>query len=129
MAFLFPLIPTGAPQALTAEAAAADAVVSLDSYLTEFTTIASGKATLPNGTKNGQLKKLATVDGATGTVVVSVTANATALDTEETITLASSGDYAICMWIDSDDTLGPHWRVIEAGNVNSFNSTESDFID
>ena len=125
--FLFPLIPTGAPQALTAAAAAADAVVSVEVYVTEITSIASGKATLPNGLKNGQLKKIGVVtDG--GTCVITVTANTTALTAEDEITLAGAGDYVLCQWVDSDSTLDPHWRVIEAGNIDSFNGTANDFI-
>lgn len=125
--FLFPIIPTGAPQALTATAAAADAVISVETYVTEITAIASGKATLPNGLKNGQLKKIGVVvDG--GTCVITVTANTTALTAEDEITLAGVGDYVVCQWVDSDDTLAPHWRVIEAGEVNSFNGTANDYI-
>ena len=125
--FLFPLIPTGAPQALTATAAAADAVVSVEAYVTEITSISSGKATLPNGLKNGQLKKIGVVtDG--GTCVITVTANTTALTAEDEITLAAAGDYVLCQWVDSDSILDPHWRVIEAGNIDSFNGTASDFI-
>lgn len=129
MAFLFPLIPTGAPQALTANATAANAVISVETYMTEITTLAAGKATLPNGLKNGQLKKIGVVsDSSTNTCVITVTANTTALTAEDSITLASTGDYVVCQWVDSDDTLDPHWRVIEAGNVDSFNGTANDFI-
>ena len=124
---MFPLIPTGAPQALTATTDAADAEVSVEVYVTEITSIASGKATLPNGLKNGQLKKIGVVtDG--GTCVITVTANATALTAEDEITLAGAGDYVLCQWVDSDSTLDPHWRVIEAGNIDSFNGTANDFI-
>lgn len=127
--FLFPLIPTGAPQALTATAAAADAVISVETYVTEITTITSGKATLPNGLKNGQLKKIGVVaDSSSNTCVITVTANTTALTAEDEITLAGVGDYVVCQWVDSDDTLAPHWRVIEAGEVNSFNGTANDYI-
>lgn len=127
--FLLPLIPTGAPQALTATAAAADAVVSVETYVTEITTISSGKATLPAGLKNGQLKKIGVVsDSSTNTCVITVTANTTALTAEDAITLSATGNYVLCQWIDSDSTLDPHWRVIEAGNIDSFNGTASDFI-
>jgi len=127
--FLLPLIPTGAPQALTATAAAADAVVSVETYVTEITTIASGKATLPAGLKNGQLKKIGVVsDSSTNTCVITVTANTTALTAEDEITLSTAGNYVLCQWVDSDSTLDPHWRVIEAGNIDSFNGTASDFI-
>ncbi len=126
--FLLPLIPTGAPQALTATAAAADAVVSVETYVTEITTIASGKATLPAGLKNGQLKKVACIDSTTGTCVVTVTSNVDNLATEDEITVGVAGNYVLCQWVDSDLTLDPHWRVIEAGNIDSFNGTASDFI-
>lgn len=128
MAFLFPLIPTGAPQALTANATAANAVISVETYVTEITTASSGKATLPNGLKNGQLKKIGCIDATTGTCVITVTANVTALDSEDAITIGVVGNYVICQWVDSDETLDPHWRVIEAGDVDSFNGTASDFI-
>ena len=127
--FLFPLIPPGTPQALTANATAANAVISVETYMTEITTASSGKATLPNGLKNGQLKKIGCIDSSTGTCVITVTANVTALDTEDAITLANAGDYVVCQFVDSDETLKPHWRVIEAGNVDSFNGSASDFID
>lgn len=128
--FLFPIIPNGAPQALTANATAANAIISVETYVTEITAEASGKAILPNGLKNGQLKKLAciSVPVSGDTCAVTVTANQTSLTTEDLITLSASGNYVVCQWNEGNADIGPHWRVIEAGNIDTFNGTASDFI-
>ena len=109
--FYFPLIPDAlAERVSTTETTQ---TLSVDVYVSEIVTDAADNVcSLPNGKKEGQLKKIIHhTDGSSGACAVTLT-SAQSTD-QDIITLTNIGEFAVCMW------NGSFWRVLETGRVDS----------
>lgn len=110
--FYFPLIPDGtAERVSTTEVTQA---LSVEVYVSEIVTDAADNVcSLPNGKKEGQLKKIIHhTDGTSGACAVTLTSAQPGTD-HDVITLTNIGEFAVCMW------NGSFWRVLETGRVDS----------
>ena len=107
--FYFPLIPDALAESVSTTEV--NSVLSVETYVTEIVTDAGDNiASLPNGKKEGQLKKIIhKTDG--GACAVTLT-SAQSTD-QDVITLTNVGEFAVCMW------NGSFWRVLETGKVDS----------
>ena len=102
-AFLSPVIPFAAAQALTGAGAA-----NVTSYYTAWTTSSTDALTLAAGTVKGQLKKIQMiVDGGTGTLTIANPVSSSL----DVWSFADAGDFIVLIW------TGTAWAIIEAGNA------------
>ena len=107
--FLFPLIPDGSSEAITVSGT--NTVMSVESYLTKITGAnADDKASLPDGLKVGQLKKVQYVAESEGGDDVDVTLTSAESTSLDVIRMTTVGDYFICQW------TGSFWKILELGN-------------
>ena len=110
--FYFPLIPDAlAEEVSTTEV---NSVLSVETYVSEINTDAADNiASLPDGKKDGQLKKIIhKTKGSSGVCVVTLTSAQAGTDHDK-ITLTNQGEFAVCIW------NGTFWRVLETGKVDS----------
>lgn len=107
--FFFPIIPDGLAEEVSTTETTQE--LSVEVYVTEIVSDAADNVcSLPDGLKEGQLKKIIhKTDG--GVCVVTLT-SAEGTD-EDKITLTNVGEFAVCMW------NGSFWRVLETGRVTS----------
>lgn len=107
--FLFPLIPDGSSEAITVSGT--NTVMSVESYLTKITGAnADDKASLPDGLKVGQLKKVQYVAESEAGDDVDVTLTSAESTSLDVIRMTTVGDYFICQW------TGSFWKILELGN-------------
>jgi len=117
--FFLPLIPDGGPDSVTLTDTTQE--LSVETYLTRIngTDGVACVATLPAGTKIGQLKKVAVADADSATSI-RVTLTNHFSDSTDILDLDATGEFAVCQWQDgnSDDSnsSGAGWRVIETGS-------------
>jgi len=95
--FYTSFIPSELPQGLSGNGA-----MSVTAYLTNWQTAGADTATLADGTKIGQLKKIIDTGGGGGAVLTP-----DSLEDGTTITFNAAGEIAVLMWI------GTGWKVIE----------------
>ena len=108
--FLFPLIPDGSSEAITVSGT--NTVMSVESYLTKITGAnADDKASLPDGLKVGQLKKVQYVAESEAGDDVDVTLTSAESTSLDVIRMTTVGDYFICQW------TGSFWKILELGNT------------
>ena len=107
--FLFPLYPDGAADAITVSGT--NTVISVTNYLTKITgENADDKASLPDGTKVGQMKKVQYVAESASGDDVDVTLTSAESASLDVIRMTTVGDYFICQW------NGSYWIILELGN-------------
>ena len=107
--FYFPLIPDALAESVSTTETTQE--LSVETYVTEIVSDASDNVcSLPNGKKEGQLKKIIHKTDGGECVVTLTSAQGTSQDT---ITLTNVGEFAVCMW------NGSFWRVLETGRVTS----------
>ncbi len=117
--FFLPLIPDGEPDAVTLTATTQK--LSVETYCTQVSGTSSEAciATLPAGTKLGQIKKIVT-DNANSATSIRVTLTNHFGDGEDILDLDASGEFAVCQWQDKNEDAsesnGAGWRVIETGS-------------
>ena len=108
--FYFPLIPDALAESVSTTEV--NSVLSVETYVTEIVTDAGDNiASLPDGLKEGQLKKIIHKTD-NGACVVTLTSAQAGTDHDK-ITLTHIGEFAVCMW------NGSFWRVLETGRVDS----------
>ena len=107
--FYFPLIPDALAESVSTTETTQE--LSVETYVTEIVTDAADNVcSLPDGLKEGQLKKIIhKTDG--GACAVTLTSAESA--STDIITLTNVGEFAVCMW------NGSFWRVLETGKVDS----------
>lgn len=114
--FLIPIYPDGSIEAITTSGT--NSVISLDEYLTKVTTsTASDVATVPDGTKIGQVKKIfVTTKTGSGDTLTLTADNSNFTN----IVFDSVGDRVTLMWVNSDtDDQKQYWRVLEYDSLLS----------
>ena len=120
--FFLPLIPDGEFDAATVTGTTQ--ALSVATFCTNLTGTngANCVATLPAGTKIGQLKKIVT-RAATSATTIKVTLTSHFSTDSDILTLTADGDYALCQWQDgnTDDSNvgGAGWKVLEVGNIDA----------
>jgi hypothetical protein len=119
--FFLPLIPDGEFDAVTVnDTTQALSVSTFCTHLTGTDSVAC-VATLPAGTKIGQLKKIVT--RAASDTSISVTLTSHFADASDVLTLTAAGNYALCQWqdgnTDASNVGGAGWKVLETGDINA----------
>lgn len=117
--FFLPLIPDGEPDAVILSDTTQE--LSVETYCTQVsgTNGDACVATLPAGTKIGQVKKIVTDNpNSAGSIRVTLTNHFG--DDEDILDLDASGEFAVCQWqdknTDASNSNGAGWRVIETGS-------------
>lgn len=115
--FLMPIYPDGSIEEISTSGTSS--AVSLDSYLTFVTTTTNADvATVPDGTKVGQVKKIFVTEKSGG-AGDSLTLTANNSDFAN-IVFDTVGDRVTLMWVNSDtDDQKRYWRVIESDSLLS----------
>ena len=122
--FFLPLIPDGEFDAVVVSATTqALSVATFCTHLTG-TNGAACVATLPAGTKIGQLKKIVTrAKTSASSIAVTLTSHFGPADASDVLTLTEDGDYALCQWqdgnTDASNVGGAGWKVLETGNIDA----------
>tara|TARA_R100001510_G_scaffold43072_1_gene39532 strand:- start:89 stop:478 length:390 start_codon:yes stop_codon:yes gene_type:complete len=120
--FFLPLIPDGEFDAATVSATTQ--ALSVATFCTNLTGTDSAAcvATLPAGTKIGQLKKIVT-RAKTNATTIKVTLTSHFATASDVLTLTEDGDYALCQWqdgnTDASNVGGAGWKVLEVGNIDA----------
>lgn len=118
--FLMPIYPDGAIEEISTSGTSS--AVSLDSYLTFVTTTTNADvATVPDGTKVGQVKKIFVTEKTGGGDSLTLTANNSDF---ANIVFDAVGDRVTLMWVNSDtDDQNRYWRVVESDSLLSSGAT------
>lgn len=115
-----PIYPDGSIEEISTSGTSS--AVSLDSYLTFVTTTTNADvATVPDGTKVGQVKKIFVTEKTGGGDSLTLTANNSDF---ANIVFDAVGDRVTLMWVNSDtDDQNRYWRVIESDSLLSSGAT------